>query len=44
MPDESVELLASLTLFADLGEPQLEAISHIFEETTFAAGQRILGL
>jgi hypothetical protein len=42
MAEESVELLASLTLFADLGEPQLEAISHIFEETTFAAGQRIL--
>jgi CRP-like cAMP-binding protein len=42
MADETADLLASLTLFADLGEPQLEAISHIFEETTFGAGQRIL--
>ena len=42
MPDEAVVLLSSLSLFADLGGPQLEAISHTFEETTFAAGQRIL--
>lgn len=40
--DDNLELLSSLTLFADLGEPQLEAISHIFEETAFGAGQRIL--
>ena len=42
MPDEAVELISSLSLFADLGGPQLEAISHIFEEMTFAPGQRIL--
>jgi CRP/FNR family cyclic AMP-dependent transcriptional regulator len=42
MADDALELLASLSLFADLGAPQLEAISHTFEETTFAAGQRIL--
>jgi CRP/FNR family cyclic AMP-dependent transcriptional regulator len=42
MADDALELLASLSLFADLGGPQLEAISHTFEETTFAAGQRIL--
>jgi CRP-like cAMP-binding protein len=42
MPDDAVELISSLSLFADLGGPQLEAISHIFEETTFASGQRIL--
>ena len=42
MPDDAVELLSSLTLFADLKGPQLEAISHIFEETTFSPGQRIL--
>ena len=42
MPDEAVDLISSLSLFADLGGPQLEAISHIFEETTFAPGQRIL--
>lgn len=42
MPDDAVELISSLSLFADLDGPQLEAISHIFEETTFAPGQRIL--
>jgi CRP/FNR family cyclic AMP-dependent transcriptional regulator len=42
MPDDAVELISSLSLFADLGGPQLEAISHTFEETTFAPGQRIL--
>ena len=42
MPDDALELLSSLSLFADLGGPQLEAISHTFEETTFAPGQRIL--
>ena len=42
MPEDAVELISSLSLFADLGGPQLEAISHIFEETTFAPGQRIL--
>jgi CRP-like cAMP-binding protein len=42
MPDDAVDLLSSLSLFADLGGPQLEGISHIFEEATFAPGQRIL--
>lgn len=42
MPDDGLELLSSLSLFADLGGPQLEAISHIFEEASFAPGQRIL--
>jgi CRP-like cAMP-binding protein len=42
MPEDAVELLSSLSLFADLGGPQLEGVSHIFEETTFAPGQRIL--
>ena len=42
MADDALELLESLSLFADIGGPQLEAISHTFEETTFAAGQRIL--
>lgn len=42
MPEDAVALLSSLSLFADLGGPQLEGISHIFEETTFAPGQRIL--
>lgn len=42
MPEDAVALLSSLSLFADLGGPQLEGISHIFEETTFAPGQRVL--
>ena len=42
MPDDAVDLLSSLSLFADLGGPQLEGISHIFEEASFAPGQRIL--
>jgi CRP-like cAMP-binding protein len=42
MADDALELISSLSLFADLGGPQLEAISHTFDETTFAAGQRIL--
>lgn len=42
MADDALELISSLSLFADLGAPQLEAISHTFDETTFAAGQRIL--
>ena len=40
--DQSVNLLASLTLFADLDTPQLEAIDHTFEEVAFAPGERIL--
>jgi CRP/FNR family transcriptional regulator, cyclic AMP receptor protein len=42
MADESVDLLASLALFADLDAPQLEAIDHTFEEAAYAPGQRIL--
>ena len=42
MPEDPVALLSSLTLFADLGEPQLEGISHLFEESVFGPGQRIL--
>jgi CRP/FNR family cyclic AMP-dependent transcriptional regulator len=42
MPEAAADLLSSLTLFADLGGPQLEGISHLFEEATFGPGQRIL--
>ncbi len=42
MPEDASALLSSLALFADLGGPQIEGISHIFEEATFAPGQRIL--
>jgi CRP-like cAMP-binding protein len=41
-PDEVVDELASLSLFADLQRPQLEAVAHIFNEESFAPGQRIL--
>jgi CRP-like cAMP-binding protein len=41
-PDEIVDELASLSLFADLRRPQLEAVAHIFNEESFPPGQRIL--
>jgi CRP-like cAMP-binding protein len=37
-----VERLAQLALFADLSWPQLEAITHVFEEQDFAPEQRVL--
>lgn len=40
--DAVVERLAQLALFADLSWPQLEAISHLFDEQVFAADQRVL--
>lgn len=40
--NQLIQNLASLTLFADLSRPQLEAATHIFEEQWFAEGQRIL--
>ncbi len=39
---EVIDSLAGLTLFADLSRPQLEAVSHTFEEEWFAEGQRII--
>jgi CRP-like cAMP-binding protein len=42
MATDQSALLASLTLFADLDTPQLEAIDHTFEEVAFAPGERIL--
>lgn len=42
MTEDAVALLSSLALFADLGGPQIEGISHVFEEASFAPGQRIL--
>jgi CRP-like cAMP-binding protein len=42
-PAESyVDVLARLSLFADLTHPQLEVVAHSFEEEVFAAGQRVL--
>ena len=40
--DETVDILAGLTLFADLARPQLEAVAHTLEEEWFTGGQRIL--
>jgi CRP-like cAMP-binding protein len=36
------ELLAQLTLFADLTQPQLEEVAHTVGEEVFAEGQRVL--
>jgi CRP-like cAMP-binding protein len=36
------ELLAQLTLFADLTQPQLEEVAHAVGEEVFAEGQRVL--
>ena len=38
----NIEALARLTLFAGLSRPQLEAISHTYDESVFPQGQRIL--
>jgi CRP-like cAMP-binding protein len=37
-----VESLARLSLFAGLSRPQLEAVSHSYDEEVFPQGQRIL--
>ncbi len=37
-----VDILAGLSLFADLSRPQLEAVAHTFEEEWFNEEQRIL--
>lgn len=39
---ELVEALARLSLFADLRQPELEAVVHSADEEVFAAGQKIL--
>jgi CRP-like cAMP-binding protein len=40
--DQIIDTLASFALFADLTGPDLQAVSHTFEEESFAEGQRIL--
>lgn len=42
MPDDVIEVLAGLALFADLDRPQLEAVAHTFDEDMFPEGQRVL--
>ena len=39
---ELIEALARLSLFADLTQPELEAVVHGTEEEVFGEGQRIL--
>src|SRR3954463_13370520 len=36
------ETLGQFSLFADLAPPQLEAIAQSYEESVFAAGERVL--
>jgi len=40
--EDIVDTLAGLSLFADLGRPQLEAVAHTFTEEAFPPGQRVL--
>jgi len=40
--DDVVDILAGLTLFADLSRPQLEAVAHTFDEEFFSQGQRVI--
>jgi CRP-like cAMP-binding protein len=42
MPDQLVESLGSLWLFADLGTAELERVVHTFDEEWFPEGQRVL--
>jgi CRP-like cAMP-binding protein len=39
---ELADELGSITLFADLSRPQLDAAAHAFEEVWFGEGERIL--
>lgn len=40
--EEIVEILAGLSLFADLTRPELEAVAHTFEEQWINEGERVL--
>jgi CRP-like cAMP-binding protein len=40
--EELVDAIAGFALFADLTDPQLTAIVHIFDETVYAEGERVL--
>lgn len=42
MPDDVIEVLAGLALFADLDRAQLESVAHTFDEDMFPEGQRVL--
>ena len=40
--DDVVNTMAAFSLFADLNGPQLEEVAHLFDETFFGEGERIL--
>jgi len=40
--DDNVNTIAAFSLFADLNGPQLEEVAHLFDETFFGEGERIL--
>jgi len=40
--DDVVNTIAAFSLFADLTGPQLEEVAHVFDETFFGQGERIL--
>jgi len=40
--DDVVNTIAAFSLFADLNGPQLEQVAHLFDETFFGEGDRIL--
>jgi len=40
--DDVVNTIAAFSLFADLTGPQLEEVAHLFDESFFGQGERIL--
>jgi CRP-like cAMP-binding protein len=40
--DDTVNTIAAFSLFADLTGPQLEEVAHLFDESFFGQGERIL--
>ena len=40
--EELIDSIASFALFADLPNPRLEGIVHLFEEVMFTEGEKIL--
>ena len=40
--DEIADTLAGFAIFADLSTAQLQQVAHVFEETVFPEGERIL--
>ncbi|MEO8571454.1 MAG: cyclic nucleotide-binding domain-containing protein [Chloroflexota bacterium] len=40
--EQLADAISSFALFADLPSPRIEAIVHLFEETVFAEGEKVL--